>query len=64
MNKYIALDTIEGKTATDHQLCYLVRVGINGMLDVARAALQETTGDIVEYGEALASIKVHHKLVT
>lgn len=54
--KYINQAVRETNSTSDHQLCYLLNGGLAGMLDVARAALKETTSDIIEYATALSSM--------
>lgn len=42
------------KALSDYQLCFIIRPGIRGVLDVARKALHETTQDILELSRALS----------
>lgn len=46
---------IEERSLSDYQLCFIIRPGVRGVLDVARKALHETTLDILELSRALSS---------
>lgn len=48
------------KTPSDYQLCFIIRPGIRGVLDVARKALHETTQDILELSRALSGKSIKY----
>jgi len=44
------------KKLNEYQVCYLLKDGIDGLLDVARKTLQEATEDVQSYAEELSSV--------
>lgn len=51
---YFDISLLDEKSVTDYQLCFLLRNGLQGILDVSRRALAEQTEDLLEYVKALS----------
>lgn len=47
---------IESRTINDYQLCFLIKNGYHGILDVSRTALTEIVQDIIEYVKILSGM--------
>lgn len=42
------------RSMTDYQLCFALRAGLSGLLDISRQTLRETTQDVVDYAAGLS----------
>lgn len=54
---------IESKTINDYQLCFLIKNGYHGILDVSRTALTEIVQDIIEYVKILSGMTLTEELI-